>query len=28
LHQELSTWIQAHILTVDAQLKPCLKGQS
>jgi hemerythrin len=28
LHQELSTWIQAHILAVDAQLKPCLKGQS
>jgi hemerythrin len=26
LHQAASAWIENHILTVDIQLKPCLKG--
>jgi len=26
LHQSLSSWIQEHILQVDTQLRPCLKG--
>jgi len=26
LHQTLSSWIQEHILRVDTQLKPCIKG--
>jgi hemerythrin len=26
LHQMVSTWIEEHILQVDTQLKPCLKG--
>lgn len=27
LHQMASSWIERHILQVDIQLKPCLKGQ-
>ncbi len=26
LHQELSSWIQEHLLLVDTQLRPCIKG--
>jgi hemerythrin len=26
LHQTLSSWIQEHILQVDTQLRPCIKG--
>lgn len=26
LHQELSLWIQEHILSVDTQLRPCIRG--
>jgi len=26
LHQKLSSWIQEHILSVDIQLRPCIKG--
>ena len=28
LHQKLNSWIQEHILTVDTQLRPCLKDRS
>jgi hemerythrin len=28
LHRQLNAWIQDHILTVDTQLKPCLKEAS
>jgi hemerythrin len=26
LHRSLSSWIQEHILQVDTQLRPCIKG--
>ena len=26
LHQKLSSWIEDHILQVDTQLRPCIKG--
>ena len=28
LHQTMSQWIEEHILQVDIQLKPCLKGDN
>jgi hemerythrin len=26
LHNHCSDWIQQHILQIDVQLKPCLRG--
>jgi hemerythrin len=28
LHQTISQWIEEHIMQVDIQLKPCLKGSN